>query len=141
MLTQKEINQYINCVKKNYNGPYKIKKRFLDDLTQAISEFTSDNPDAALKDLENHFGKSDEIKDAFLSAYSDKLKHTRFNKFIIVAVLVLIILGSSLYFGIRHFNTSYERRNGYYVESIKDISSPAPTASPDTEPTPLEIIN
>ena len=89
----------------------------------------------------NHFGKSDEIKDAFLSVYSDKLKHTRFNKFIIVAVLVLIILGSSLYFGIRHFNTSYERRNGYYVESIKDISSPAPTASPDTEPTPLEIIN
>lgn len=62
-------------------------------------------------------------------------------KFIIVAVLVLIILGSSLYFGIRHFNTSYERRNGYYVESIKAISSPAPTASPDTEPTPLEIIN
>lgn len=53
MLTQKEINQYINCVKKNYNGPYKIKKRFLDELTQAISEFTSDNPDAALKDLEN----------------------------------------------------------------------------------------
>ena len=49
MLTQKEINQYINCVKKNYNGPYKIKKRFLDELTQAISEFTSDNPDAALK--------------------------------------------------------------------------------------------
>ena len=47
MLTQKEINQYINCVKKNYNGPYKIKKRFLDELTQAISEFTSDNPDAA----------------------------------------------------------------------------------------------
>lgn len=46
MLTQKEINQYINCVKKNYNGPYKIKKRFLDELTQAISEFTSDNPDA-----------------------------------------------------------------------------------------------
>ena len=42
MLTQKEINQYINCVKKNYNGPYKIKKRFLDELTQAISEFTSD---------------------------------------------------------------------------------------------------
>lgn len=103
--------------------------------------YSLDNPDAALKDLENHFGKSDEIKDAFLSAYSDKLKHTRFNKFIIVAVLVLIILGSSLYFGIRHFNTSYERRNGYYVESIKDISSPAPTASPDTEPTPLEIIN
>ena len=26
MLTQKEINQYINCVKKNYNGPYKIKR-------------------------------------------------------------------------------------------------------------------
>ena len=40
MLTQKEINQYINSVKKNYNGPHKIKKRFLDDLTQAISEFT-----------------------------------------------------------------------------------------------------
>ena len=91
--------------------------------------------------ISHRLGKSDEIKDAFLSAYSDKLKHTRFNKFIIVAVLVLIILGSSLYFGIRHFNTSYERRNGYYVESIKDISSPAPTASPDTEPTPLEIIN
>ena len=36
MLTQKEINQYINCVKKNYNGPYKIKKRFLDELTQAM---------------------------------------------------------------------------------------------------------
>ena len=40
MLTQKEINQYINSVKKNYNGPHKIKKRFLDDLTQAISELT-----------------------------------------------------------------------------------------------------
>lgn len=141
MLTQKEMKRYINGVKKNYNGPHKTKKRFLNDLTKAIYEFTSDNPDATLKDLENHFGKSDEIKDAFLSTYSDKLKHTRFNKFIIVAVLVLIVLGSSLFFGIRHFSTSYERRNGYYVESIKDISTPVPTKSPDAEPTPLEIIN
>ena len=60
MLTQKEMKRYINGVKKNYNGPHKIKKRFLDDLTKAIYEFTSDNPDATLKDLENHFGKSDQ---------------------------------------------------------------------------------
>ena len=46
MLTQKEMKRYINGVKKNYNGPHKIKKRFLDDLTKAIYEFTSDNPDA-----------------------------------------------------------------------------------------------
>lgn len=141
MLTQKEITHYINSLKKNYSGPHKIKKRFLDDLTKAIYEFTSDNPDATLKDLENQFGKSDEVTDAFLSTYSDKLKHTRFNKFIIVAMLVLVVLGSSLFGAIRHFNTNYERRNGYYVESIKDISTPAPTTSPDAEPTPLEIIN
>ena len=49
MLTQKEMKRYINGVKKNYNGPHKIKKRFLDDLTKAIYEFTSDNPDATLK--------------------------------------------------------------------------------------------
>lgn len=141
MLTQKEIKHYISSVKKHYNGPHKIKKRFLDDLAKAIYEFTSDNPDASLKDLENHFGKSDEIKDAFLSTYSDNLKHTRFNKFIIAAMVILVVLGSSLFLCIRHFSTSYERRNGYYVESIKDISTPAPTASPDAEPTPLEIIN
>ena len=36
MLTQKEINQYINCVKKNYNGPYKIKKRFLETVSSFV---------------------------------------------------------------------------------------------------------
>ncbi|MBQ5321303.1 MAG: hypothetical protein J6K88_04520 [Oscillospiraceae bacterium] len=64
MISQKEIKQYLNNVKKNC--PYSLRRRLSAELESAISEYAEENPDKTTGDLISRFGEADKYAEEYI---------------------------------------------------------------------------
>ena len=101
MISQKEIKQYLNKVKKNC--PYSLRRRLSAELESAISEYAEENPDKTIEDLISRFGEADKYAEEYITEMSaaERTRILRKGKTIItaatigIAVIVLIVASTA----------------------------------------------
>lgn len=95
-MNSREINRYLEGIRKGIFCDRGTKKIFLSDLKGSIGDFLKDNPNATLSDIETHFGLPDDVASAFMSgidpAESEMARREQGTGFVIIISLLITLV-------------------------------------------------
>lgn len=118
---EKDIDSYIAEIKKNLICPKKRKKYIIQDLTNSVTNYVTDNNVTDINDVYKHFGSPKDIAGQFISEIEPTKVKKAFNihKAVICGVVTVVsILVIYLAFVTVEW---YKDVNGYYIEHIPEI--------------------
>ncbi len=142
-MNKKDISGYIRQIKRRYRGKRKIKKVFIQELTDALLLYCEENPHASYSDLLDRFGSPSDLNgtmDFHSYAYLHKRNMVLYWLGITsVALIVLTIIVRTTVYTI----DSYHYSQGFFTEYIEETPGERPVINPKSglpEPTPIEKI-
>ena len=90
-----EIKAFFPIIKKD-------ERKFLKMISGSVDEYCSDNPDASIQDLYEHFGSPQETINSYMTTtldslkpYFKKVKYARFFRYISIVLIIFIMIAST----------------------------------------------
>lgn len=119
MMKSKSI--YISEVKKKIKISSKYKKEFLETLNSNLDIYLEYNPNATYKDIENDFGKVDDIIKSYYDSIDDEeiINRLKNKKIVIISVIIFLVMILSIY--IKYFYDFGKAVPAYSVEEVTEF--------------------
>ena len=92
MISEKEINHYLKQIRTLVPVHAKNEKRYLRDLTDSITQFAKDNPEATMQNIIEQYGSPMEVVRDYIESCDVDLIIKRITLQTIVRRLVVVIL-------------------------------------------------
>lgn len=119
MMKSKSI--YISEVKKKIKISSKYKKEFLETLNSNLDIYLEDNPSATYEDIENDFGKVDDVVQSYYDSIESKEIVKRLKTKMIITISIIIFLVIVLVVYIKHFYDFSKDVPAYSVEEVTEF--------------------
>lgn len=140
---EKNVRRYIRQIKRLYTGNHKAKKKFINELKDALLCYCEKHESATYSDLLSEFGSPSDMKD-MLSFHTAKDLHKRnLLLYWMIITITTIILLLAVWFTIKHIKIMLDYSNGYYIEYYEDNTSVPKNRNPLTnkpDPTPIKHV-
>ncbi len=109
-----EVNSHLFCLQKN-------KKAVLEDIREAILEFTENNEVETMDVIYARFGTPEEIAKAYIADAEPQNIKKAFNirKMIVVAIVILILIYLTIMLCVAY--DAHSANHGYFIEANANI--------------------
>lgn len=91
------VHNYYISLKKLFPQMYYKEGRFLHDFRKSLNEYAISHPNCTYEDLENYFGKTEDIVSEYLTCHNSDyilkcIKKKKYTKHILLALIIFLLV-------------------------------------------------
>ena len=127
------VKQYLKEIKKQLPCSASQKKRYMEHITDSVSDYVGQHSDCNFEELCKAFGTPEEIADAYISDLSadEFSKKTSTKKVVLVSIVLgVILVGVVAFASVQIAIAKSDLANGYYYHVVYELPSDAPSELP-----------